>query len=157
MYSTQKSMSKMSEEKKNDFCTICIEELTTQNLSTINCCDHKFCYDCISIWALKSSNTCPNCKETFNKITKKDFQGNKIEVKIKDKINEDNDRHNQILNCFQCNDLIKLECENHLLCSCCEEIAMHTICNQEYSPGDDEFVCPACLEVLSESQPDSDD
>ena len=36
------------------------------------------------------------------------------------------------------------------MCSCCEEIAIHADCNQEYSPGDDEFVCPACLEMLSD-------
>ena len=146
----------MSEEKKNELCTICIEELTSHNLAKIDCCDHKFCYDCISGWAQQSSNTCPNCKSAFHKITKKDFQGNEIEVKIKDRTTEH--YGNQILNCFQCNELIKLECEAHMFCSCCEEIAMHSVChNQEYSPGEDEFVCPACLEILSEPSGSEDE
>ena len=109
LYSSKKTMSKMSEEKRNELCTICIEELTSHNLSEIDGCDHKFCYDCIFVWACKSSNTCPNCKNKFNKIIKKDFQGNEIEVKISDKAAEDCSESEHILNCFQCNELIKPE------------------------------------------------
>ena len=68
-------------------------------MATIECCEHRFCYECIYNWALKSSNTCPNCKKKFNSIKKLDFAMNEINVKIKDKECK-NDEPNDTFNCF---------------------------------------------------------
>ena len=62
----------MSKEKQLITCTICIEEMKETQLAKIECCTHKFCYECIKNWATKQSNTCPNCVKKFNQITYKE-------------------------------------------------------------------------------------
>ena len=61
---------------KSLLCTICLEIIKPENKSKIECCEHLFCYECISDWAVKSKETivrrsqstlpcCPNCKKDF--------------------------------------------------------------------------------------------
>ena len=60
------------EEKKpsaeeNSSCCICLCEVLPDELSLINGCDHRFCFECIEKWA-ERENTCPLCKMRFTKI-----------------------------------------------------------------------------------------
>lgn len=50
-------------------CTICTEELIEKK-AEIEPCLHVFCMECITKWA-EIENTCPNCKQEFNKIVEK--------------------------------------------------------------------------------------
>lgn len=53
-------------------CSICFGDLTRQNISNINGCNHQFCFDCICQWLNMNDNscTCPNCRSEFTKITR---------------------------------------------------------------------------------------
>lgn len=53
-----------TEEKK---CCICLEEPSSQDISTINGCAHIFCFGCIEKWS-ERENSCPLCKNRFTKI-----------------------------------------------------------------------------------------
>lgn len=46
---------------------------------------HVFCFVCIKEWATKAENTCPLCKQKFNKITYTDEKGNLQFLAIEDK------------------------------------------------------------------------
>jgi hypothetical protein len=46
-------------------CSVCLAEPT--DVSEINCCNHKFCFECIYQWS-RVTNTCPLCKTRFTKI-----------------------------------------------------------------------------------------
>ncbi|EGC29192.1 hypothetical protein DICPUDRAFT_159265 [Dictyostelium purpureum] len=54
--------------EENNECTICYSKMKTMNVSYIGC-DHKFCFDCILTWS-QCCNTCPECKNRFNTITR---------------------------------------------------------------------------------------
>ena len=47
---------------------ICFEE-EYAFLGELDSCAHAYCFDCISKWA-ESSNTCPQCKRRFKKLSK---------------------------------------------------------------------------------------
>jgi len=48
-------------------CTICLDVPSHDSLSTINKCEHVFCFECIEKWS-EHENTCPLCKVRFTKI-----------------------------------------------------------------------------------------
>lgn len=52
---------------ENELCTICMCEATCEEVSTVDGCSHKFCFNCIGKWADRE-NTCPLCKARFSKI-----------------------------------------------------------------------------------------
>ena len=57
------------EEEEKDECCICLGEIG-EVMGCLTCCEHKFCFACISQWAEKS-NTCPLCKQRFREIIRK--------------------------------------------------------------------------------------
>lgn len=46
-------------------CGICKE--CSEQQGKLSCCEHEFCFQCISEWA-KRSRTCPLCRQTFYEI-----------------------------------------------------------------------------------------
>lgn len=52
-------------------CCICMCDPDEGELSTIDSCDHNFCFECIEKWS-ERENTCPLCKIRFNRITRVD-------------------------------------------------------------------------------------
>lgn len=61
------------EEEEKDECCICLGEIG-EVMGCLTCCEHKFCFACISQWAEKS-NTCPLCKQRFREIIRKTVGG----------------------------------------------------------------------------------
>eukprot|EP00522_Entomoneis_paludosa_P001966 CAMPEP_0172472986 /NCGR_PEP_ID=MMETSP1065-20121228/68628_1 /TAXON_ID=265537 /ORGANISM="Amphiprora paludosa, Strain CCMP125" /LENGTH=411 /DNA_ID=CAMNT_0013231155 /DNA_START=606 /DNA_END=1841 /DNA_ORIENTATION=- len=55
--------------EENYSCCICMSEPNRQDLSVIDGCDHRFCFDCIAKWADRE-NTCPLCKVRFSNISR---------------------------------------------------------------------------------------
>ncbi len=53
-------------------CAICFDQMKENKRAAIDCCDHLFCYQCISTWAVKYENKGPLCKSKLTKITYKD-------------------------------------------------------------------------------------
>jgi len=47
-------------------CGICLEKVEDRGI--INCCDHRFCFECIEKWGKVGSNECPMCKKRFTMI-----------------------------------------------------------------------------------------
>ena len=46
-------------------CQICLNKL--RDMSSIDCCDHLFCFECIEMWTI-SSTKCPACEKKIRKI-----------------------------------------------------------------------------------------
>jgi hypothetical protein len=68
-----------------DCCCICMCDVEPEDLAGINGCEHKFCFGCIEKWG-ERENSCPLCKNRFNKIdrvNKKRKKGLKNSKKVK--------------------------------------------------------------------------
>lgn len=52
-------------------CCICMCDPEEGELSSIDGCDHAFCFECIEKWS-ERENTCPLCKIRFNRINRVD-------------------------------------------------------------------------------------
>ncbi|XP_026442211.1 peroxisome biogenesis factor 10-like [Papaver somniferum] len=50
-----------SENKRDQMCAICWEDMEVGGTTTIKKCSHKFHYSCISKW-MNKQNTCPLCR-----------------------------------------------------------------------------------------------
>ena len=60
----------MLQDFKDGRCIICREYIEPKTEATIECCEHKFCFQCIHVQATQNRNYCPLCDKKFNKITK---------------------------------------------------------------------------------------
>lgn len=58
-----------------------------------SCCNHRFCFPCISRWGGEGSNTCPVCKRRFTKLDKLSKSGRVVLSKslIKRNLGDDED------------------------------------------------------------------
>jgi hypothetical protein len=75
---------------KTSTCCICLEIPTEEELSTINGCEHPYCFTCIETWADRE-NTCPLCKSRFTKIEKVNYKSSK-----RKRGDDDDDDHSDI-------------------------------------------------------------
>jgi len=83
--STQKRKAKVVKKKKIT-CCICISDIDERTAASIDCCNHKYCTDCIETWA-KTENSCPQCKKKFSTITslKKGCKRKTVSTTVEDK------------------------------------------------------------------------
>jgi hypothetical protein len=49
------------EEEEGNNCTICLEIINKNQKTTLDSCQHEFCFECIKTWS-KKANTCPVCR-----------------------------------------------------------------------------------------------
>mmetsp|Transcript_2816 Transcript_2816/g.3326 ORF Transcript_2816/g.3326 Transcript_2816/m.3326 type:complete len:412 (+) Transcript_2816:127-1362(+) len=67
-------------------CCICMCDPDPGEISTVDGCEHNFCFDCIEKWS-ERENTCPLCKSRFKRITRvhkgKKIKGKKGSKKVK--------------------------------------------------------------------------
>ena len=59
----------------DDVCPICHDVLLSDcnrdgRLGTLDCCEHRFCFDCIRTWTTTSAATCPMCTRTASAVTR---------------------------------------------------------------------------------------
>ena len=55
-------------------CTICTETLGVSGVGRLDCCDHSFCFHCISQW-VKQDSSCPLCKGEVRRLSRVDAAG----------------------------------------------------------------------------------
>jgi len=53
--------------EENHSCSICLDVPSRMDVTTLNNCEHLFCFECIDQWA-ERENTCPLCKVRFTEI-----------------------------------------------------------------------------------------
>jgi len=58
-------------------CTICLENIQADEISTISPCSHKFCYHCIKGWLAQKSQ-CPLCQKDVVTLEHLEVSGKKI-------------------------------------------------------------------------------
>jgi len=58
---------KEEEDDPEKQCCICLEEPSKAELSTLDGCNHRFCFSCIEKWS-ERENRCPLCKTRFHEI-----------------------------------------------------------------------------------------
>ena len=75
----------MSEQKQQQTCTICLEDITIEKEVRIDCCNHRYCKDCIKYWVETQQNSCPQCKQKVNLIIEKDVLGRDMPIPVVDK------------------------------------------------------------------------
>jgi hypothetical protein len=131
-------------------CSICIEELITQQVGTTDTCNHKFCAACLQEWSTHA-NTCPVDRQTFNFVLVQHHVNGEIITRIpvepttqRFQIEDDN-----LLNLIFCQVCREPDRENWiLLCDCCGS-GYHTDCLDP--PLDTaplaEWFCPDCDEL----------
>lgn len=114
-------------------CVICLNAPEPNKLANLDCCTHPFCYECIFEWATKSENSCPLCKQKFNKIVYKDESGKTKNKTVKDKkqfisgldletlINDESEDF-----CYVC--LSGEDGEVLMICDMCSTKVCHTYC-----------------------------
>ena len=118
--SNRKSLSK---KKEVETCSICLDDIDHKNESTLDKCNHKFCFECIKSWATKTENSCPNCKKKFTKISYNTIGGDKKFLKVEDKGNHIGEH----LDCDFCLETIEEDVE-YEICSMCDANASHERC-----------------------------
>jgi len=97
-----------------------MDDIKEEAEAKIECCDHKFCFDCINNWATKSENSCPLCKKKFNKIFYLDSDFKDLTAVVPDKSNIAEDE----AECLICDEVI-YEDQHYAICDVCEETAVH--------------------------------
>ena len=132
-----------------------------QDQATIESCIHVFCFVCIKEWATKAENTCPLCKQKFNKISYTDEKGDLKVLPIENKrqrieenevyvIDEDSDDV-----CYVCG--LEDNPEQMIICDLCDYHVAHTYCcgfGNRIPEGD--WLCGYCTGLVSDSdEPDS--
>jgi hypothetical protein len=66
--SSSSSSSQIEDDKdEEDPCCICLDSIKVRG--KLDCCDHRYCFDCIKRWS-KETNQCPQCKKRFNQLEK---------------------------------------------------------------------------------------
>ena len=75
----------MSVKKQQQTCAICLDEIAIEKEVRLDCCDHKYCGQCITTWVETQSNSCPQCKEKVHKLISKNVLGRDVETTVDDK------------------------------------------------------------------------
>lgn len=57
-------------QETTEVCVICLDNLCNDSPKTarLDCCQHKYHFDCISKWVKEVESTCPQCKRQASKI-----------------------------------------------------------------------------------------
>lgn len=97
---------------KKYFCPIC--QSNKSNICKINCCNHKYCYPCISKWC-EENPTCPQCRKKITYIT---YKGKRHKINsLKDDVYDvfvSNRGFRSYLLCLVINDRNKISIYMHL-------------------------------------------
>ena len=153
---------KLSEEKKMATCAICINDITELNEATLDSCQHKYCFVCISKWVTEVENTCPLCKSEVKQLFIK--ESNSQEVKS---VAVTHRRQEEIIgDCTACSEEINFadivrsrhteqEIENMnpdtraVSCHVCRMEFIHDKCmhesDKEVWTATHEWLCPHCV------------
>ena len=60
--------------------------MKNDKIASIDCCEHKFCFQCIDDWTSKRENSCPLCKAVVKEIKHKTGKnGREVVKKVKNK------------------------------------------------------------------------
>ena len=134
----RKSIALLTEEKKEETCTICLCDIAMYQEAKLDSCDHKFCMPCIKDWGENCENTCPNCKKVFKKII---WDDEVIKVENK-KLKPEEEEYM----CFVCSNLIYDEATAHI-CEVCNDVAVHDDCLPDECDSD-YFICEGCDRMM---------
>ena len=81
----RKSIQSISQKQQQLTCAICLEIISIEKETRLDCCNHRYCGLCIMQWVETQSNSCPLCKKKVTKIISKDLLGRDVEIPIEDK------------------------------------------------------------------------
>ena len=87
----------LSQGEKNFTCIICFEALGLDKETSLNCCDHKYCFACISKWVSDEENSCPQCKRSITKLKYMDQNGQCVEKEVTRRSQQE-----IFANCYRC-------------------------------------------------------
>ena len=74
--------SRMTEEEQKVTCAICLDNISEADKTTLDCCQHEYCNECILQWATTVENTCPLCKRRITTLSTNDAEGNQVEQSV---------------------------------------------------------------------------
>ena len=147
------SLKKMSQDKQEETCAICLDEMKIIDQASIECCSHKFCFKCIKKWGTENINKCPLCKQKFNQIKFKNESQEEQILQVED-INQDEDEFVHDMFCQECDELILQEQEFEI-CETCEDGFLHigNCKNQFMMVNGSQMVCIVC-EIMARAMED---
>ena len=71
----QERLKELGKEDQQFTCTICFDQIDLSKQTSLDCCTHKYCYNCINKWVNQVENTCPQCKRSIKKLSYQDPEG----------------------------------------------------------------------------------
>ena len=88
----QLQLHQQKEQQDEDVCCcICYEDFTQLSRGQLDCCEHLFCFECISEWA-RVRNNCPMCNRQFHEISCKTERGEwSVKVKKRKRVLDEQD------------------------------------------------------------------
>ena len=132
--SNRQSIANMKPEESKKICAICHSDMTPETLSTLEACNHQFCFECIKQWGTSCANTCPLCKKRFNSIKYFDLETKQLKNHNILNRNYTSQQDNAVLVqiddsmdfCYICN----TDRDPHLMmiCDVCDYMVAHTYC-----------------------------
>ena len=85
MKKNSKTLSLMSKQERDTTCAICLESVTKEVKTSLDCCDHIYCNECIKKWVTDVENSCPQCKRSVKQLISKDNNGNEVKENVADR------------------------------------------------------------------------
>jgi len=155
--------------KEKDECGICLTVQGINSRGKLDCCDHYYCFACISEWA-RVETRCPACRQRFSTISRPckssvGYRGRTVRVPTRNQVYIPEDGIGALPDPY--GDVYCTECNNCgdddllLLCDMCDSAA-HTFCvglGRTVPLGD--WFCHSCEESrivdCSSSEDEADD
>jgi len=61
-------------------CAICLGSTPRGEAATLDCCTHRFCFDCIEAWT-KQTSSCPLCKRVVARLLRANGESSPVEAR----------------------------------------------------------------------------
>ena len=143
----------MSKKKQQQTCAICLEDIPIEKEVRLDCCEHRYCGQCITTWVETQASTCPQCKEKVHTLIAKDVLGRDVETSVEEKILEADIG----FDCTKCNQRISdndFSGDEADVCDRCLDCAIHVRCMTEEQKQDyrvdDYWLCESCDREIEE-------
>ena len=144
----------MSVKKQQQTCAICLDEIAIEKEVRLDCCEHKYCDQCITTWVETQSSSCPQCKEKVHKLISKDVLGRDVETNVDDKsLGLGLEAPFTCTTCHQAISEDDFMNDRAEICDCCLECAIHLECMSTEARGTlerdgDDWLCAPCIELV---------
>jgi hypothetical protein len=103
-------------EANDELCPICMSEYETPTI--VDCCAHKYCFNCLALTLEKSANKCPVCQTKITKNKMHIMSSNPKQIHKSDKNNKNHSKREKIEELYQIIKKGKISSKDPVLALC---------------------------------------